>query len=184
MSKFYTSDTHFNHKGVLESCKRPWKTVDKMNQALIDNWNKVVKAGDIVYHLGDFALSTKHDSWDIDYIISQLKGQIFLIRGNHDDKNMKKFEKWFIKVDYLKYIKEEDGSKIMMCHYPMKSWRASIHGSFHLHGHRHGNLKPYGRAIDVGVDVWNYYPQTWDTLKTAILQNEEREDYNYLNNEK
>lgn len=151
--------------------------MDEMNQALIDNWNSVVKPGDLVYHMGDFAIGSKYNAWDIDYIISQLKGQIILIRGNHDDKNMGKFEEWFAKVEYLEYIKTDCGDKLMLCHYPMRSWRTSIHGSFHLHGHCHGNLEPWGRSLDVGMDAIGFYPKPWEYIKSIILENEKGQDY-------
>jgi calcineurin-like phosphoesterase family protein len=177
--KLYTADTHFNHEGIRRQYRTHWESVDAMNQALIDNWNAVVRPGDLVYHLGDFALRSRYNAWDIDFIISQLKGQIILIRGNHDDKNMKQYEEWFVKVDYLAYIKEEDGSKIMLCHYPMRSWRTSIHGSFHLHGHCHGKIEPHGRSQDVGMDVIGFAPIRWEPIKEMILKREKEKGFEY-----
>ena len=179
--KYFTADTHFNHRGILEQYRsHKWNSVDEMNQGMIDNWNEVVERGDLVYHLGDFAIGSKIDAWDIDEIISQLNGQIILIRGNHDDKNMKKFEDWFVKVAYMDYIKADDGSKIMLCHYPMRSWRTSIHGSFHLHGHSHGNIQPYGRMMDVGVDVLGFHPQPWEDIKKNILLREMQNKWEFV----
>jgi len=50
----------------------------------------------------------------------------------------------------------------------MFSWRASAHGSWHLHGHSHGNFKHNGLAIDVGVDCWNYAPVEWPEIKKVL----------------
>ena len=82
MAKFFTSDTHFNHKSIIQSCHREWKNVWAMNACMIERWNEVVKKGDIVYHLGDFALPNKGDGHDIEWIIDKLNGQIILIKGN------------------------------------------------------------------------------------------------------
>jgi calcineurin-like phosphoesterase family protein len=51
---WFTSDTHFGHNNILKFCKRPWNTVEEMDEALINNWNAVVGTNDIVFHLGDF----------------------------------------------------------------------------------------------------------------------------------
>ena len=53
----FTSDTHFGHNNIIKFCKRPWKTTEEMNEALIERWNSVVKPDDIVFHLGDFAFA-------------------------------------------------------------------------------------------------------------------------------
>ena len=46
---FVTSDTHFNHKNIIEYCKRPFKDTLEMNEYIIEKWNSVVKDEDIVY---------------------------------------------------------------------------------------------------------------------------------------
>jgi calcineurin-like phosphoesterase family protein len=48
---------------------------------MIKNWNNVVGADDIVYHLGDFAFSSKET---LEKIRWRLNGRIRLIMGNHD----------------------------------------------------------------------------------------------------
>lgn len=53
---FFTSDTHFNHKNIITFCKRPFETVEEMNEALVSNWNSVVPEDGTVFHCGDFAL--------------------------------------------------------------------------------------------------------------------------------
>ena len=52
---FFTSDTHFSHENIMHFCNRPFKTIEEMNDTLIENWNKVVNKDSIVFHLGDFA---------------------------------------------------------------------------------------------------------------------------------
>lgn len=51
-----------------------------MNEALVENWNKVVPEDGIVFHLGDFAFGGS-SVWN--EIIPRLNGQIYLIMGNH-----------------------------------------------------------------------------------------------------
>ena len=53
---FLTSDTHFGHWGVCKFLRsdgtklRPWNTPEEMDEALVANWNAVVKPTDKVYH--------------------------------------------------------------------------------------------------------------------------------------
>lgn len=68
---FFTSDTHFGHANIIRFCKRPFENVEEMNEALIENWNKVVSDDDTVFHLGDFAFGGSN-VWK--EIIPRLKG--------------------------------------------------------------------------------------------------------------
>lgn len=82
---FFTSDTHFGHANIIQHCERPFASVEEMTEKLIENWNACVKAGDRVYHLGDFAL--KLNVSEIESIVRRLHGEKFLVWGNHDQKN-------------------------------------------------------------------------------------------------
>lgn len=77
---FFTSDTHFGHTNILQFCNRPFHSVQEMNEALINNWNNVVRPEDTVYHLGDFAFGGSQ-LWND--VLSKLNGHIYLILGNH-----------------------------------------------------------------------------------------------------
>jgi len=77
MEYYFTSDTHFNHRGIISYCNRPFKDIDEMNRILIDGWNSRVRPGDFIYHLGDFGWK------DCLEIVKQLNGQKFLITGSH-----------------------------------------------------------------------------------------------------
>ena len=168
--KYFTSDTHFNHYGLLktfsggqESGIREFKNVKEMNETMIYHWNSKVKNGDLVYHLGDFAFPPKVDGTPVNEILDKLNGQIYLIKGNHDDKfdNIKLFENHpkIIKIVDLAYMKLSNKQRVMLCHYPMCSWRASCHGSWHLYGHCHGSFNhPSIYAIDVCVETNDYFP--------------------------
>ena len=81
MNTYVVSDTHFNHENVIRYSNRPYASVEEMNEALIANWNNVVKPEDVVICLGDFALGNKDD---IPGIVARLNGMKILVRGNHD----------------------------------------------------------------------------------------------------
>lgn len=78
---FFTSDLHFGHKNIIKFCNRPWETTDEMDEALVENWNSIVRANDIVFDLGDFAFAP-NSKWK--EILSRLNGIHYLILGNHE----------------------------------------------------------------------------------------------------
>ncbi len=155
---WFTADHHFGHTNIIEKCDRPFKTVEEMDVTLINNWNEVVKKQDRVYHLGDFAFSA------IEKYRRRLNGDIVLIRGHHDPKQAKTT---FGSVFDLRAIKI-DKQKIVLCHYPLRTWEGSSKNSIHLHGHSHGRLIDMPGSLDVGVDCWQYYPISYEKIKQIL----------------
>ena len=79
--KFYIADWHYGHGHILAFDNRPFKTVEEMNTALIERWNRVVSSGDIVYVVGDMFWCKSSTAIPI---LQSLNGEKFLIKGNHD----------------------------------------------------------------------------------------------------
>lgn len=87
-NRFFTADHHFGHTNILkhESENRRNKhgsrfsSIDQMDDYLVDQWNATVKAGDVVYYLGDFSMKLQNT---LD-ILPFLNGEKTLIAGNHD----------------------------------------------------------------------------------------------------
>ena len=164
MNVYFTADTHFYHENILLSRKGPFKNADEMNEKLIENWNSIVKRGDIVYHLGDFAVFRRGDEFaegKLDYILNRLNGRIRLIVGNHDYTILKSN-----KCDILGNLKTIKINKkfIVLCHYPMRSWDRSHYGTFHLYGHSHNNSPPWGKSFDVGTDSNYFAPYSFEDV--------------------
>lgn len=61
---WFTSDTHFSHKRIIDMTKRPFADAQEMDERLIENINARVKADDVLYHLGDLALNAGVDAND------------------------------------------------------------------------------------------------------------------------
>ncbi len=161
---WFTSDTHYQHANVIKYSKRPFAHVDEMDETMIANWNAVVRPGDLVYHLGDFAFCKPPQACSI---ARRLHGRKYLIFGNHDRRlrTEPEFLKHWIWARDLAEIKVAD-QKVFLCHYAMLTWPSSHHGAWQLHGHSHGSLKPDPRArrVDVGVDCWGYTPVAFNVL--------------------
>lgn len=158
MKTFFTSDTHFGHENIIRFCNRPFPSVYAMNRAMIANWNSVVSEGDEVYHLGDFAFGNSA-FWQ--EMRGPLNGTIHLIRGNHDEQPVQRLFGWV--KDYAE-IKVE-GQKIVLFHYGLRTWHHDLRGTWHLYGHSHNGLPPYGKSVDVGVDRWHFTPVSFEQLK-------------------
>ncbi len=170
MTTWFTSDQHFGHTRIIEYVKRPFDSVDQMDDIMIERWNERVKSEDIVYHLGDFTLSNLKG---FEYYMEKLNGNIFIVPGGHDSRWLAQFRK---NGKEIKYTVISDlitvnvrGLELVLCHYPLLTWEKSHYGSIHLHGHTHGNIGCIGRSqegqgakpgyrVDVGVDCNNFYP--------------------------
>ena len=158
MNIWFTADTHFGHRGILKHCHRPWDTIEEMNDGLIENWNEVVKPKDVVWHLGDFGWGPDIDNW-----VLRLNGTINLLLGNHDDRHKKRLTELLPFVGDVRYLRHE-GERFWLSHYAHRTWRNSNHGSYHLFGHSHGDLDPFRRSMDVGVDAMDYHPVNLDEV--------------------
>lgn len=166
--KFFISDTHFDHEKLVKLCKYPFANVEEYNETVIRNWNKVVTPADTVYHLGDFGFHK-----DLLRIITRLNGSLILICGNHDRNNIKNIMHRFSVVkDLHETHVGEARHPVVMCHYPMQSWNRSHYGAFHLHGHCHGSMQPYGRRMDVGCMLHGWAPVS-ETKVIEVLGSQE-----------
>lgn len=165
MNVFFTSDTHFGHAALINKGLRKIpkiNNIDEFNSMMITRWNSVVAKHDTVYHLGDFAWHNP------EAYRKALNGHIHLIEGNHDRLSAKD-KKLFESFSKIKSVKV-DSYKIYLCHYAMRVWNQSHHGSWHLYGHSHGSLQedPHSLSFDVGVDCWNYRPVSFDQIKAKM----------------
>lgn len=165
----FTSDEHYGHSNIIKFCKRPYSNIDDMKESLIKNHNEVVKPGDRVYHLGDFAWRTLSEG-EILSIRYRLNGEHYYIYGNHEEafKRSKALRESFIWCRDVENLKINGYPNIFLCHYAMRVWNGSHKGAWHLYGHSHsalpevtnGNRKgdesPF--SFDCGVDAQNFYP--------------------------
>lgn len=159
MTKFFTSDSHFNHSNIIKYCNRPFSSVKEMNNELIRRWNRKVGINDTVYHLGDFAFNMKFQ--DMLELFKSLNGKKILVKGNHDHKDTLKLP-WELKKEIIDT--NFGTTHVVLCHYPIEDWNRRMKGSIHLHGHCHGSLSGSWNRFDVGVDCFNYEPQSEEEL--------------------
>jgi calcineurin-like phosphoesterase family protein len=151
---YFSADHHFGDARARTFYRRPFASVAEMDQAMIDRWNATVVPGDEVWHLGDFAVRQKADR--VETLLKVLNGRKHLLVGNNDDAAVTGAAGWTSVQAYAEFM--VDRVKLVLCHYPFRTWRDMNKGASNLHGHSHGRLKSLPRQFDVGVDVWNFRP--------------------------
>lgn len=175
---WFTSDLHFWHKNICKYCDRPYSSVEAMNEAIIINWNDVVQEDDIVFLLGDMGFCGIEK---LRPLMSQLKGRIYLIQGNHDsDKVVNKLLEEGLIEDFGKLIQltiigdeECPDQDLTLCHFPMIDWYNKEKGAWMIHGHQHQlpNTPSCSYAHwDVGLDKNYMKPINFEQLKVNITK--------------
>jgi len=183
---FFSSDFHFGHRNIIRYCSRPFSSVEEMDEALIFNFNSLVKADDLTYHLGDFSM----DERLVEQNLKRLNGAHILICGNHDKchschKKSKKFREKYIQWGFKevcerKIIQIENLGQVLLCHMPKsqqedpryEQYRPNDWEGWIFHGHVHNTYKRRDKSINVGIDVWNYHPVSLNQLiKFATNEN-------------
>ncbi len=159
---FFTADEHYCHSKIIEYANRPFKDVEHMNTILIEQFNLLVSKDDVTVHAGDFCFGKKEEATNI---IKQLNGTHIFLKGSHD--------RWLPKS--AKYIWEKtlEGQIVVVCHYCMRTWKASHYNSWHLYAHSHGRLPSVGRSLDIGVDTNNFFPYSWSFIKARMETKED-----------
>ena len=176
---YYIADLHFSHRNIIQFDKRPYQTIEQMNNDLIKRWNDVVTDRDDVYVLGDMFWNTD----EAPMILEQLHGKIHLIKGNHD-KITSDMMHYFASISGYAEI-NDDGNHLILCHYPIMFYNHSYSPNcWMLCGHVHntrestwlnewkGELRDNalslannrGNIINAGCMLHDYTPKTINQL--------------------
>lgn len=159
---FAIADMHLGHEKMIPLSHRPFANAAEMDQTMIDAWNGLVGKRDRVVIVGDLTMG----KLDIArHYLRQLSGEIWVVPGNHDrdwiEGNAKQPKNTLFSkdgypvrimrvVDHIRHMRRT----VWLCHNPFEVWEDSHRGSYHLHGHCHGQLRPVNlRKMDIGVDA-------------------------------
>jgi calcineurin-like phosphoesterase family protein len=164
MAPFFTSDHHFGHGGARGLFRRPFASTAEMDAAMVAHWNEIVRPDDEVWHLGDFAV--RQPAARVAELLAALTGEKHLIAGNNDGAATTGAPGWASVRAYAEL--EVDGARLVLCHYPLRSWHRMARGALDLHGHSHGRLAPLPRQVDVGVDLWDFRPITLAEIRAHL----------------
>lgn len=178
MEIFFTSDLHFGHDNIIRFDHRPFDSVEEMDQAIIERWNKkVTNNNDLVYILGDVSW---YDDVKTASIVRQLRGKKVLILGNHDKRIKHQSSILFNEIVPYKEIFLNNSAKVVMCHYPIPFYNGHYHKGIMLYGHVHVTpeekmTQDYAKELrnkgipcemhNVGCMLWNYEPVTLQEIE-------------------
>lgn len=182
MTTFYTSDPHWGHKRIIELCDRPFKDVDHMNSALVDNINDTCTPEDTLWILGDIIMGSFLENIEI---LGRLNPRLMMVAGNHDrihaayrcspvkkHEAMEQYQRFFdgiarAGVDQW-VLGAQDDPVVRLNHFPYdgdshgedryKDLRPKDDGLPLVCGHVHGAWRQRGRQFNVGVDVNDFRP--------------------------
>jgi len=172
MTTWFTSDWHLSHRNIIKYSNRPFENVDEMDDTIISNHNNLVKEGDDVYYLGDLTFK-KHM---IEDFMSQIKGRIYFILGNHDRGSRHILKRYCEGVWEFKEIKVE-GQSITLCHYPLYTHNKSHYNAWCLYGHHHREVEEVqGKKMNVGVDVNDFKPVSFEQVSEFMSYREDNFD--------
>lgn len=169
MKQWFVSDTHFSHSNILKYENRPFKTVEEMNERLIQNWNNRVAKEDIVYFLGDFNFRNSPNGNSGEGLpisphqtLSQLNGYIQFVQGNHDRNNGLNLYTEFMVISV-------GGIRIKLVHKPEhtdEKYQLNICGHVHSRWSER-QLSKDSLIINVAVEVRNYAPTSLDEVMSV-----------------
>jgi len=148
---WFTADEHFNHQNIIEFANRPFWTWQDMNAEIIKRHNSRVQNSHTVFHVGDFKMGTNGPN--VYELTNMLNGRHVFIWGNHDRNNGNNTP--------LKYaIIKSYGKTILLAHHPEEASMMMSNGGIDMAftGHVHQNWKFKPNMVNVGVDVWDFYP--------------------------
>jgi calcineurin-like phosphoesterase family protein len=158
---FFVSDTHFSHPLMVRL--RGFRSVQEMDELMIERWNETVRPQDHVYHLGDVTM--RREFLDV---VKRLNGHKRLIFGNHDIFDYG----CYVKAGFKKLMAYRVVDRIIFSHVPvhpaqLSRFRLNVHG--HLHTNRvmePGSLtKPDRRYTNVCVEQTGYVPVSLEDLR-------------------
>lgn len=170
MAIYWSADLHFGHKNIIKYCNRPFKSIEEMDNTIVENFSKILKPEDDLWLLGDTSFTGR----DMREYLPKIPGRKHMIRGNHDPRDFDR--NLFVGIHDVKMIKVGEQS-IFMSHYAHRQWPQSHYGTWHLYGHDHGTLEDFGMSTDVGVDSWEFKPVSLEQLKERFKGREPRKHH-------
>lgn len=172
MTNYWTADEHYGHDEIITHCKRPFRNNQIMTREIIKRHNSIIGEGDTVYHIGDLAFAGPDRVSFVEGIMRRLNGTHILILGNHDRIAPFSFVNAGFQSVHTSLTIQKQGHTLVMAHDPA-TWNCVANMEplpIFIHGHIHTIWKSIieKKMVNVGVDVWDFYPVSLEQILKAI----------------
>ncbi len=165
MSHVYvTSDWHIGHKGITDRFRTQFPNLRVHDEYILNNVLKIVTKRDVLYVLGDVALSGQALN---DIRAANIPAKMVLIRGNHDQLPT---------IDYLSVFASVEGAfrykKYWFTHIPIHPME--LYRGMNIHGHCHRG-GPYeterdSRYFNAILEFNDYTPINMQVVGTIMTE--------------
>ena len=164
---FFMSDLHYGHKNIIDIDKRPYESIEKMNEYIVRELKTKLRPTDILFDLGDLFWKSINIKICREVLDSIPTKNIYKIIGNHDpykhyieaptnslyDRFLKLGDIFDVRIKY-----EGVEYEIALSHYPILDWNHMYQGSLHIYGHTHGHTDKWVQEgsrlmVDVGFSA-------------------------------
>lgn len=157
--------------GTGEIPMRPFKDLNEMHTAIVEQHNARVRPQDHWWCLGD--LTMERHLRMIDGVLEQMNGHKRIILGNHDMAPSPEYLERFEKVVSYRVLDNIMFSHIAIHPASMGKFEANVHG--HIHSNQSGKfpaakrhdglVQPY---VNISMEVTNYAPLSFEEVKERI----------------
>jgi calcineurin-like phosphoesterase family protein len=162
INTWFWADPHFDQNGIISACNRPFQTTRHMNKQLIKNYQSCIEDQDEVYVVGDLCLKGSEYLPFYKNLLKQLPGQKHLIFGNHDSLSWQQYIDVGFNSCHSSLVVELNNKRYVINHDPAPS--CMDRSATWLCGHVHDLFRICNNVVNVGVDVWDYFPVEINTI--------------------
>lgn len=154
MKIYAISDTHFNHKKLIEY-GRP----DNFEELILKSLKE--SSGDLLIHCGDFCIGKNEESHKLFMEASSGFKKKILVKGNHDTQS----DNWYYEHgwDFVceSFVSKIFGKRYIFTHIPIpknEKFDKNIHGHMHGNTHRDKDITGYDNTwhFDLAPEIRNY----------------------------
>lgn len=163
---YLTGDLHLFHDDIIEICGRPFKNMKYMSRGIVNRFKEVLNKDSILIIVGDITMKGNEAIIDLKRFFNKIPGTKHLVLGNHD--KLKPFDY----IEYIGFTSVSTSIELEECviiHDPAIS--VINRNKCFLCAHVHTLFDSFKNVVNVGVDVRNFYPISFNDAMNIYKNN-------------